>query len=538
MTFVLGRLGPLLALSVRMTARWWTPLSIILILLSFIVFGFLSRRPLCIDSKLVERIDRVSTTGLPATVYRCGLHRAVPYDEEWNRQVIPISRRIQNIEKFLDALAPSKFYLKMVITEQAQSLYRVEGHEISMSNEMFFASGSIEKALIKAWLRDHTAKSFGDHAVFEESLTDLIYFAANGTLPILDVELKIGPDLDLMEKWPFVIKSVSGYCRSPWRQMEHIHFCQVNSLDRGVHDTNVIPLSLRPLISQSMIFAYLNLTAREKRQLMTSFVSTLSRIKLEEKNVGFSTIDANQQNFVDLYFEISGIMRSLSEAAQAEDDGQKKVSFHKWVSQVEAQLQYRGFTDQIAEAHLDHLVGLVGINSDRHIAKLSEAATKIRGSAIALVDKDQIYLLPSIEPVKKNLFGSLKASRMTLVACGPVSLSDLSAYSQITDRLTLIESCDESVNINFEGLLHGEIGRFSLQNPSIAFVEIHLPSLQMAIEKKRLDLATRLAMSFDNSALNSAIGWQQPTYDTSIRAYRANSAIEAFQIYRPRTRLN
>ncbi len=523
-----------------MSARWWTPLSIALILLSFIAFGFLSRRPLCIDSKFVEKIDRVSESGQTATVYRCGLHRAVPYDEEWSQSVIPLSRRIQSVEKFLESLAPQKGFVRVTVTEKDQPVFRIDDHEISMSLSFLTTPGSIEKALIKSWLRDHSGTSLAEHSVFEESLTDLLLFAVDGELSLVDPELKVGPDLNRTERWPFVVKSMAGYCRSSWRQFEHLKFCQTENLDHGVRDPNIIPLSLRPLLSQSMISAYMNLSLREQRRFLSSMISVLASLKFEEKEIGFSSMDSSQQSFVDVSFEISGVMRALGSAARAFEAKQSRSSFYfsKWVNEFTSQIEARGFSDQIGEAQLDHLVAFVGINSERHVAGLSKVAAKLTGAAIAITDKEQIYLLPSVEPVKKSLFNKLRASRMTLVNCGGVTLAELDKYSEMTDRLTVVENCDESVEINFEGLVSGEVGRFSLQNPQVSFVEIHLPSLHLALEKRKLNLATKLAMNFDNQNLNQALGWESPTYDANIKAYKANSAIEAFQVYRPRQKIN
>ena len=112
-----------------MIARWLTYLS-------FVCFGLLSlmvlqmtKRPLCIDSRVVERIDRLSNQDSD-TIYRCALNKETPYSEYFGQQVRELGSRIQSTERVLESLEP--FYKKVQITimEDHPYLYRIQGHHL------------------------------------------------------------------------------------------------------------------------------------------------------------------------------------------------------------------------------------------------------------------------------------------------------------------------------------------------------------------------------------------------------------------------
>jgi hypothetical protein len=523
-----------------MAARWWTSISICLILLSFMIFGYMSRKPLCIDSKLVEKIDRVSESGQMATVYRCGLHRAVPYDEKWNNSLAGLSRRVQRVEKFLESLSPVSGYFRIVVLEGKPWTFKIMGRDIHLSEEALFASGALEKSLIKAWLREKSNPQMQEHPVLEESLSDLLFFANQGDLLIEDPILKLGPDLENLEKWPFVVKSLTGYCKSPWRELEHQNICLKESKNSEARESSLISLSLRPLLTQSMVASYMKLKPKQRRFFLAALPRVFSSIEIENPTGGFSAMDSSQQSLIDLSLEVSALMKAITADLPLSSgvDSRYNTAFSRWTALLDTEMLSRGFSDSLGEAKLDHLVAVVQASADQQVESLARAALKLKSLTLALMDQNQIYLLPGVEPLQRSLFGKIRAQRVTVVTCGALSLRDLDRYSEITDRLTVIESCEDSPSLNYEGLLQGQIDKFARQNPNVSFVEVHLPSLRLAVEGQRLNPALKLAMSFDETVLLQALGWQKPSYDESLRAYHAKSAIEAFKLYRPKYRVN
>lgn len=99
-----------------MLARWLTALS-------FLCFGLLSlfvvqmtRRPLCIESKVVERIDRLGVQGTD-TVYRCAVNRETPFSTYFSEQSRDLTYRIQKTERLLESIEPFERKVQLTISE-------------------------------------------------------------------------------------------------------------------------------------------------------------------------------------------------------------------------------------------------------------------------------------------------------------------------------------------------------------------------------------------------------------------------------------
>lgn len=519
-----------------MHARIWTPVSIILILFSFIAFAFLAQRPLCIDSRVVERIDRVDASGKIATVFRCGMYRAVPYDEEFNNSLTSLSRRVQGVEKFLESLASFGRPVHISIIEDKENNFQVLEQEIFISRNLLAYEGALERALIKAWLNQKARAQLLDHPLLSESLNDLLLFASKGEFLSIDPVLKLPLDLMSLEKWPFVVKSLGRYCRSPWRQYEHLAFCARGGGQADPKERSLIPLSVRPLLSQSMIAAYMELAPGERKNFLEYLPRILGEFRLQAGGGGFSSLEADRQSLVDLSFELSSLRDSLAQVVKSQQVGSaNEDAYRRWNSLFAGEIQKRGFADQAGPAQLDSLIVLHNVKVDTEIPSLTKAIDKNRELLSALVDGDQVYLLPSAEALSRRLFGQFVAKRVTLVTCGTLTLAEVDAFADMSPRLTLVEHCQDSSlpEINYEGLVSGDLEKFARQNQRIGFVEIHLPSLRYAIQANRLNSSVRLSSNLENQKLRQALGWQDSSYDQRLKSYHTKSAIEAFQLYRP-----
>lgn len=509
-----------------MSSRPWTPISIGLILLSFMVFAFLSRKPLCIESKVVDKIDRVSDNGVQATAYRCGLHRSVPFDNKWNVTLNFVSRRVQAVEKFLESMTPFRAHVRVTVLENRPAIYKITDHEIFLGESSLEVPGPLEKGIIKIWLRENSRGLLSDQPLLEESLSDLLLFSVNGKLDLADPLLLSTAKVAGNDKWPFAVKSLAGYCHSPWRQSEHYQLCQREALESQVKDTNLIPLSLRPLLTRAMIKSYSKLSIREKRHFFATLSTTLQNLKIDDSEAGLSSSNLDQQSLVDLSFEMSRLIKTVSTS----------FTLTPWTSFFHEEIEAQGFTDEVGEARLDHLFVLRGVDAHNEVHNLSSASLKYGHLAVAVIDHDQLYLLPDVEPLKKNIFGRIRAQRVTMITCGAPTLAEIDQFSEISTRLIIVENCGENSKLKYDGLLRAKTDYFAVENLQTSFVEIHMPSFHMALEKKSLNPSMKLAFNFNSTSdpLLRALGWQTPRFDDQIGAFHANSSIEAIKLYRPR----
>ena len=137
-----------------------------------------SRRPLCIDSKIVDKIDIIHKHGAD-TVYACGARKSVPFSPYLNELLPYIKDRLHEVETTLKAISPLRAPLKLEIQLNKPWAFAVNNHSISIGEKLFLSEGHLEKAIFKVWYREREASTFAYSRLVEESITDFLLFLSS-----------------------------------------------------------------------------------------------------------------------------------------------------------------------------------------------------------------------------------------------------------------------------------------------------------------------------------------------------------------------
>ncbi|RYZ81363.1 MAG: hypothetical protein EOP04_24125 [Proteobacteria bacterium] len=203
-----------------MNSRWILPFLVASLCVLTLSMLFLSRRPLCIDSRVVERIDRANES-----VFQCSQNRHIPYSIYFTEYLPRIEARVQQVESFLDRIAPMTSKIRLVIVKDPGSYFLIQGNTVYIGEDMLAARGHIEKALLKKWYRENSQNLFAYEGLFEEVFTDFMIYLVKGNLKLEDPFRGVQTKLN-GSRWPQVLKSAQAYCQSPWKRSEHYKFCQ------------------------------------------------------------------------------------------------------------------------------------------------------------------------------------------------------------------------------------------------------------------------------------------------------------------------
>jgi hypothetical protein len=490
---------------------------------SFIVFAFLARKPLCIDSKLVERIDRIGAQAT-SSIYRCSLRKAVPYEEKWAQSQGDFSRRIQRVEKFLESLSPYEERVRITILENRPSTYKVLNHDIYLGEDLASSPGALEKGLLKIWFREKANSLILDHPLLEESFTDLLSYAINGQIEIYDPLMS--QNLELRDpKWPFVVMTLPSYCKSPWRQTEHFQFCLNMKAPSGSSAKSLVLPSLRPLLSEVLIESYLGLSLGARKSLLENIPEFLQSLDFEDSGVGFTSLKEDQQSLVDLSAELSGLIKNMEMHAAP-------AHLAKWVGLVKQNLEQRGFSEEPLVAQADLLVVLKGLKGSEIFS--SESWRPPPGKTILGYDQENLFLLPNVEGLDRNMLGRVYTQKVLYLHCGSLLVSDLEAFFEKTTRLLAVQLCDSKQGIKLDAYLSGNIDKFASQNPDLKFMYIHIPSLALALKMKKIDSHERLSLAeLSKDVIQKKLGWKSSVFDERLKIYRVQGDIEAIRSYRP-----
>lgn len=479
----------------------WISLSLGSLMIFVLIFAFIARKPLCIDSKIVERIDSISASGT-ASAYRCGLHKHVDYDEKLTAEIKDLGRRLQVLEKYFDWIGGLQSRISLTVIADSNDFYRIQDHQVFIGDGFLRAPGQLEKTLLKVWISERASGSLLAQPLVIESLTDLLYFSLAGDFNVQDVSSKISLDEDLQARWPRVLNSFSGYCRSPWRMNEDISRCERDKATETLSANNVDLLSLRPLLTQSLINSYQKMRSAERIQWMLDLSQSLGGKDFSSEN---KTPHEMIKNFVQFFSE-----------------NQKFGIF------LETEIKERGFSeiDQLAN-RFDYLV----FADDLKVPWLKPLAKANQKSTIA-IEHGGIQVANEESGLEIHNLAPLVAQTGIIVQCGDIDFNKVKSVSKRVEKLLYIKWCEgEELDI----LPYFEKGATALafKNRDLQFIEFHTPSLRLALRRTpSLENVSVLQAQNIQARLFDYLGWQEPQFDILLKAYRAKSVIEAVDWYR------
>jgi hypothetical protein len=504
---------------INQSLQWWTGALMFTLVLSLVLFAYVARKPLCIDSKLVERIDSVSGTGT-ASAYRCGLRKHVDFDPILASQARDFSRKFQKLERFFDLLGPLKSRINLTIISGKGTYFRVHDHDLVLSESILKSSGELEKALLRIWFRERSSTSLQSQPLIEESLTDLLYFAFAGQLDLKNAKTGMSLQSDREARWPRILSTMKGYCQSLWTSTEDLKDCS-----EKIPDMQQIHIqSLRPLLSQAMIESYSSLGAEDQILFLKDFSKNLAAGEFQEKNFGRTDAEPFQQGYQEAASQLENWNYFFNRMAVHSDSAQKFSMI------FESALKRRGFDSDSHQSYIDILVFTENLKPEQSKDLLQQIEKNERDLIAVEFDKGQIQMNFGYETVDSRIMSPILASNGLYLHCGIPNLYQIGKFAKRVQKLIYVHYCPGQ-KIRLEGLFSDGIKTFAVQNPDLKFAEFHMPSLMLAIQKMPGLNPLQLLTQHKPESLQK-LGWQKPHYDKSINAFRAESVIEMVNWYR------
>lgn len=492
-------------------------------------------KPLCTDSNIVEKIDRLSVNKTE-TIYRCSAWVTVPYSSYFDEKKSAIEKRVETIAAFLNKLQPFKSRIHLVIDETNPLLFKVSSqsttNKILIGSQLLEARGHLERALIKLWLMEKSNPK-AQQNLFLEVATDFLYYAFSGTFEIQDPLLKVQTKLG-SSRWPQVLKSRDGYCDSPWKLSEHYSICSRFQSENDLTDEAINNLSIRPLMTSVWIKAFSDLAFRDQLNFLNSFVDYLDTQELSsEKAIEMILSDSHplKQGMLNI--------KKMTDMMNSSKFMQNRKDYREFYSRITFNLQQAGVNDSFAEAYFDYLFEYPDVLSTdsklfQSLAKISEQNPNLQ---FAIKDLDQIWILPTRSALPLKTFDVIRNQQHIFFACPSLKEIKMQQFYSHSEKLLLIKGCDQNKEINFSSLVTSGVQSFSMKNKKLAFIQFHLPSFEMKAKelahvKNFFDLVKNRDVS---QAELQALGWRQIQWFEDIQAYKPNAVVDAIQLFRTET---
>ena len=493
--------------------------------LALVALAWVARPNFCLDSRFVEKIDIVSSDGNPS-ILACRVEKHSPFSLKIWELKTSLERRLKSLEQSLDYMNVKSEHLRITILNSPEPVVRIYASQVLMSIKALDSDQVLEKSLVMAILQQKRDLSgplvSSSEVLWTEVFSDLFLAFQSGSLMMKDPILNDVISLENQRNdWPFVLKTKQSYCKQAWRSLMHQSDCQQDK----INDQQLL-VSLRPFWDASFSKSLETLSSSERIHWFRDVWTNWSSQKIEPFVFG-STVGPEDQQL-------------LSEAAHGIENWMK--NFRIWQSQwpswqnltknLEIEIQKHGFRDQNSPLQADLLVMASDESGQSALNGLHEMAIENPKRKILFVQNQEARLLPELEVFPKSWLGSVHSRQAILIQCSSIKIESLKILAESVQKLMLIQSCDPHLSLSWGALFRGGFDEFISQNPQVNFIQFHLPSLKSALVKNDLNPIPLLIEGNWESPFFQQIGWEKPTWDQGLKAFRSRAAIEAIESYR------
>lgn len=484
---------------------------------------FLARRPLCIDSSVVERIDMVRSED-SEFLLRCGSAKSSAYPAQLARLLPELQRRILRVESALERLGPFQRALRIVILEERPLAFHLQKAQLSIGQELLSAPGHLERALIKAWLRDRGV-FHRDERLLEEVAADFYLHVVTGELDLQDpmgrLRVKMGA------RWPQVIKSAGHYCQSPWRTSEDYETCrhQIGDLE-----TKAPVLSLRPLLSKSLILSWQQMDLASRMEFLRSsigFFASLRERSLSSESESQGWSSPSSQGLMTSLRSMEHWFHRLSKSPST-DAGMGEL--------VSRQLRLSGVSSKPSSLFFEAIVRVESRGQDS-LELADQLAKQLPRPGVqpwALMDAEKIWFLPTMSSFELSPDLEIQSERLGLAHCGELSPDWVVGHLSTSRKLFVVESCLSSL-VDWAAWLQQGVKGFAKNQQELPFVQFDLPSFALkkdSLSKVR-DLRSWLSRPDVNHPISKLLGWHELQTARDPDVYLPRAVVDAVESFRP-----
>ena len=453
----------------------------LLLFCSLATFVVLAKRPLCLDSELISKVDRW-TDSKKVTAFSCARAKWIPFDQELQTELPEISKKLHPLELVLGHTKnPKGPWIEVIWLNEPEGTLRIQDDKIFISQDLMQSKDRLNEAVARLWLRALDPSGTLANSVLEGALAWVLLLDAGS------------------------LEATS----SPWMQR------------LKMEGPGLLAGSTSQALGQVLFAGMKDLSVRESAQIPQEIARFVN--SLQEQNASLRESDS-----VPSVGELSDRLEEI--LVQLERYRPKNLNavnaWEHWTASAHARLQ-------TPHAKFVELVEISpDLESQTEDLILSIKSQPNPNSTWALISGQKIWLSGVSEPLAIETFPHLKTFQVTYVSCKEPTPEILNALEKQSDRIFLAHHCGALGQLIFSGLLKGGFDDFAKDNPNLSFVQLHMGSMPKTLANKTPELLNSVYTKNWSSPLFLDLGWQRPEWDQQIKAFRAHSVNDAIQAFR------
>ncbi len=408
------------------------------------------------------------------------------------QEVARLASAIERSESAIRALGGLKTPVPLIINVDQPERYSITDQQIEIGTGIFAGvDGQIEKAFVKVWLYQKGPASVVSSLMRLEVVSDALVAMLTSQRSALPIQA--------VKHWIHSASSYQVLCQKPWKSRELQGFCGESEA--------MSALAFRPLMTSVIVSLHDELSPIQRLDFARSWIQALSENQTAPKNVPDKLDD--WRGWID--DELQALIPS---------------KLHAEFEQVSPLLEL-----------LRSKAGLVPGSSIPVSAVFfgQELATAAHTHSTIVVTDDKRTLLPGRVELSTNDLNQVKAQWAVWESCETPTLEMVFSRKIQAERILYVQTCGlsaEQINSARQALLRGGIEQLAADAPKVPFVLLKADMIELAVKWQEVNPKLSLHHYIANRNAVPLLGLETAQWNTKLKAFRVNGAIEAIEWFR------
>lgn len=199
--------------------------------------------------------------------------------------------------------------------------------------------------------------------------------------------------------------------------------------------------------------------------------------------------------------------------------GQINAKLNMWVDQEWTRPAARKLFLEEEVLQNKNLTYLIHLPQSRYLA--------LRGHMVKLAHAD----MPEKESLAENTLSPISVVR----SCQAPRVEDLLKFQKDANRIVVAFDCSQPQLLKLEPLLRKDFSSFAMENETLPFAQIHMPSLVLA---QKWGLSQRAKLTFHSQlqqkdSLDHLFGFRDPSWNRLLKSFQVQAPLQVVEAYRP-----
>lgn len=498
------------------SGQWVMGFLLVLLVVDLTLLAFITRKPLCVESTLIDEIEWISSDSKKTSLFNCNSAHKIPAEEVFIEKHNDLQKRISQLENLLKTNFKPAFPIKLAIHGGSSSILQVASDSVVIGEDLFLNKKWVfEQAYLQAWLQQFQ-KGQGLGFLRLDIMSHFLMWNL-GVRDQFDENWQ-----SVLKQWPSMTTTWSGYCAAPVKSEIYASLCIAPSFTKK--SELFMPLTLSYWMAYKLWQSFQALPISDQMGFFGAIPRFVESLSLTEdtplSEMGLTEMDAFVRKEVEVW------KLTLEKVGYASYG----ATFHvKMMSDLDAVSNDLGKVDLFVKKDNDWTTQEVQYFQNLAFGELNYK--------FLAENPEGYWRFPWLAPISLKAIPSVRATNFVFITCEWPTVTKLLDFQEHAEKVIVVKSCaDEPATVLYSGLLHRGLQYFSLDNKDIQFIYVNIDALRFLMKRDENLRNKKLgAFSQSNNRKNylaEKANWVSALWNQQYRAYEVHATVDTVEWFK------